>query len=206
MIPLAHLLADATSPVPEAVRDSMVVAPGAVQAERQAAMSFESRLEQELAKARNEWAETAARLAATAREEEQRDWTAREQERNAIWTLRYVDLADGALKVWKDDLLEALETALCNVLRPFLSDRATELARTRLIELLSEELAQAGESFLELRAPASMHDDLGSMLERNNIRATLTESSEIEFVTRACTTRFESLSSAWIGHIRAEQT
>lgn len=205
-MPLGQWLADSAPPVSEArlvgPSDHPMSQPPEVEAER----LFKLRLEAELARARLESDHVAEEQVAAARAEERRERDFREAAAEAAWRARIAELTDGALRLWKEELLHALGQSLSKVLRPFLSDQAERQARVQLLALLSEALKSTGDSFLELRAPLPLHDDLRQVMQRNGVRAVLSESRQIEFVTRTGTSLMEDLSAEWINCVMANAT
>jgi hypothetical protein len=134
-------------------------------------------------------------------EEEQQAALAREAERDAMWASRCLAVSEASLSTLKADLLEGLEEALEDVLRPFLAHQIRARAKSELSELIARELEMNGDELLEFRAPVSMHEDIRSLLDRLGLKVTLIDSQKIEIQSRKGLSRFESLAAAWIAHI-----
>lgn len=149
--------------------------------------------------------EAEARLG-RALEEQQSAALVREAERDAMWAARCLAVSETVLSALKADLQKGLEEALEDVLRPFLADTIRARAQSELSDLIARELEMNGDALLEFRAPASMHDDIRSLLDRSGLKVMLIDSQKIEILSRTGSRQFESLAAAWIAHIRSGES
>lgn len=95
-------------------------------------------------------------------------------------------------------LQQALESAICDVLTPFLSGEAGRTAATRLLGLVTMAFRNSSEPLLEVRAPRHLHGPLSFAMEQLAISSTIVEASPVELVFADHRERFEELASAWV--------
>ena len=105
---------------------------------------------------------------------------------------------NGSVKATFCNLQEAVESALVEVLLPFLRRTAAQRAAGDLIGLLREMLASTAEPLIELKAPARLHETLNSALERAGIAVLLREGEAVELVFSSQTARLQELGANWV--------
>jgi len=95
----------------------------------------------------------------------------------------------------------ALESAICDVLTPFLSGEAGKVAGAKLLELVKASCRNSPEPLVQIRAPRQMHDAFRIAMEEMALSATIVEASSVELDFAARSEHFEELASAWINVI-----
>ncbi len=99
-------------------------------------------------------------------------------------------------------LRQHLESALVDVLGPFLMEGVASRVQDSLSSLLFDILRDEKDGALELRCPAPMLETLSSILREKGFAVPITEAVEIELVTRAGSRRLATLTEAWLAIIR----
>lgn len=101
-------------------------------------------------------------------------------------------ISDGLSAMKRD-----LETAIVDVLQPFLTKRAATQAASALTELMAAELRNEDQPLLGIRAPEQLHELMRPALEQMGVSASLSDGSRIELAFPSRKARFEQLASRW---------
>lgn len=137
-----------------------------------------------------------------ARQEERERAAQREAELEADWARRCS--GELATLVQSEFLLlrQHLESALVDVLAPFLMEGVASRVQDSLSSLLLDILRDEKDAALEVRCPAPMLDMISSALGERGFRVPITEATEIEVITHAGSRRLAVLTESWLASIR----
>lgn len=103
------------------------------------------------------------------------------------------------------ELQESIETAIRDVLVPFLNLAASRKAAAELVVLIHEEIAHASEAILEVRVPEHLHGFLEPVFRSSDAPIVLGSASSVEVVCSSRRARFEILAERWIDAVRGSQ-
>lgn len=112
--------------------------------------------------------------------------------------LSHIDSACAALR-------SSLEEAVAEALEPFLVAEARRRSAAALADLISQELKEAEEAVLEIRAPAELHAHLAAIADGASAQVQVAEASEIAVVFKGRKARFEELSRQWCAAISSAE-
>ena len=102
-------------------------------------------------------------------------------------------------------LQSSIETAISQILMPFLRNDARAMALAELRTLISQTLSEATQPLIHVKAPGHLHAALRDHLAECGLATTVieAESVELDFVDRRA--RFEELSSLWIERLEVDR-
>lgn len=96
-------------------------------------------------------------------------------------------------------LQEDIESAVADILRPFLGRQAALRASAELAGLVGKSLSASHEPLLDVRAPIDLHEVLHAELRSRGLPVQVTEAAAVELVFARRRERFELLAADWIG-------
>lgn len=199
MIPLGHwLLRAPETPEQEGVASSYPPSP-----EQESLVSTDYVLTDAMERVRE--LEDALAAANRLNEAEKTRAAAREDEISHQLGVAMADSINTALTLGLAELQRTIETAVRDVLVPFLGLSASKKAATELIGLIQEEVAHNSETVLEVRAPQHLHQFLEPVFGSSETAIVLDSASSVEVVCPNHRARFETLAERWVDAVRELQ-
>lgn len=99
-----------------------------------------------------------------------------------------------------------IESAMCDVLAPFVRREIAASAAAQLVQMFREAIADSSQPLISVRAPAEFHGSLGALIEQSPLSIELLDDTRIELNFQTHTSRFGVLAQRWMecldGHQR----
>lgn len=97
-----------------------------------------------------------------------------------------------------DNVRQAVETSLCDVLRPFLDEQVIARSVSELKSLIDDDLARGGEPLIEIKVPDVLAQSIALAFEGRCNAVTVVPGTHVSVSFNHHTARFETLCTDWL--------